>query len=132
MMKAVVRKRVRRIPARAVLTEHGQECCCWDCVIALNEWVREEAFVLIAARMAERDRWIRMAQFPLTQQIEEVERELALRKEVYPRWVGSGKMRQSVADYHMARMESVLKTLQWLMENETKVKAAMQEKATVA
>jgi hypothetical protein len=49
--------------------------------------------------------------FPLTQQIEEVERELRLRTEVYARWIASGKMRRSVADYHMERMRAVLDTL---------------------
>jgi hypothetical protein len=42
--------------------------------------------------------------FTLRQQIEEVERELKLRESVYPRQVSSGKMRQSVADFHIGRM----------------------------
>ncbi len=50
----------------------------------------------------------------LAQQIEEVERELGLRKGVYARAVASGKMRQSVADYHMQRLRAVLETLQRL------------------
>lgn len=49
--------------------------------------------------------------FSLEQQIEEVEREIKLRREVYPRQVFKGNMRQSVADYHLARMEAVLVTL---------------------
>ena len=59
----------------------------------------------------------------LSQQIEEVEREIALRKNVYPRMVSSGKMRQSIADYHLARIEAVLATLLWLQTNEAAIKA---------
>lgn len=47
----------------------------------------------------------------LTEQIECVERELGLRKRVYPRRVGDGKMTQSLADKEIARMEAVLATL---------------------
>lgn len=53
----------------------------------------------------------------LDQQIEEVERELAFRADVYPRQVTSGKMRQSIADYHVARMKAALATLQWLKKH---------------
>jgi hypothetical protein len=48
---------------------------------------------------------------PIAQQVSEVERELALRRSVYPGLVGRGKMRQAEADEHMARMEAVLATL---------------------
>lgn len=58
----------------------------------------------------------------LAQQIEEVEREIALRKRVYPHQVSSGKMRQSVADYHLGRMQAVYRTLLWLQENEEAIK----------
>jgi hypothetical protein len=53
----------------------------------------------------------------LAQQIEEIERELKLRREVYPRMVARGAIRQSVAEYHMQRMQAVLETLQKLQEN---------------
>lgn len=66
----------------------------------------------------------------LSQQIEEVDRELALRKNVYARNVASGKMRQSIADYHTNRMEAVKRTLEWLAENEAAVRAAIGERAT--
>jgi hypothetical protein len=52
--------------------------------------------------------------FSLRQQIEEVEREIALRKRVYPKWITRGKLRRSEADYFMGRMEAVLETLQKL------------------
>lgn len=53
----------------------------------------------------------------LNQQIEEVEREIALRNRVYPWQVRSGKMRQSVADFHMSRMRAVLDTLRGLQHS---------------
>jgi hypothetical protein len=52
----------------------------------------------------------------LSQQIEEVERELRLRSEAYPRWVATRKMRQAEADYHVARMLAVKATLEWLRD----------------
>jgi hypothetical protein len=61
----------------------------------------------------------------ITAQIEEVEREIALRERVYPRQVLSGKMRQSVADMHMDRMKQIAATLQWLRDNEDAVRAAI-------
>jgi hypothetical protein len=61
----------------------------------------------------------------LTQQIDEIERELTMRRDVYPRWVAQHKIRESVAAYQMARMEAVLKTLQWLHRNEDKIKATV-------
>jgi len=58
--------------------------------------------------------------FSLNQQIEEVEREIALRKKVYPHQVARRLMRQSVADYHMARMRAVLETLEQLHDQRQK------------
>lgn len=55
-----------------------------------------------------------MTEISLRMQIEEVERELALRARVYPGQVHMGKMRQSIADYHMARMQAVRDTLMQL------------------
>jgi hypothetical protein len=49
-------------------------------------------------------------------QIEEIEREIKMRREVYPRRVAQGKMRQSLADAHISRMEAVLRTLNSLRE----------------
>ena len=64
-----------------------------------------------------------MSKFSIDQQIEEVERELALRAKVYPRQVSSGTMRQSIADFHVARMQAVLTTLRWLRDHETEIKS---------
>lgn len=60
--------------------------------------------------------------FSLAQQIEEIDRELAQRRDVYPRLVSSGKLRQSVADYQVGRLESARATLVWLQEHELTIK----------
>jgi hypothetical protein len=58
----------------------------------------------------------------LKQQIDEVARELALRKNVYPRFVAQGKMPQIQADEHCERLRAVLATLQWLQANADVIK----------
>lgn len=63
--------------------------------------------------------------FSLNQQIEEVEREVKLREDVYSRQVAQGKMRQSIADYHLGRMKAALATLQWIRDNEAAIRAAV-------
>ena len=65
----------------------------------------------------------------LRQQIEEVAREIALRENVYPRQVASGRMRQSIADFHMERIRAVKQTLGWLAENEARIKEVLGSKA---
>lgn len=50
----------------------------------------------------------------LDEQIECIQRELALRKVVYSRQVHAGRMHQRIADLEMARMGAVLETLQKL------------------
>ena len=53
--------------------------------------------------------------FSIQQQIEEVEREIALREDVYKRhYTGSNKSR---GEYFLARMRAVLKTLEWNRDN---------------
>jgi hypothetical protein len=52
--------------------------------------------------------------FSIEAQIEEVEREIKLRRKVYPHQVATHRMREAVADYHMRRMEAVLETLKGL------------------
>jgi len=47
-------------------------------------------------------------------QIECVEREIKMRKRVYPRWVSSFKMDQEKADREILTMQEVLKTLRQL------------------
>lgn len=53
----------------------------------------------------------------LNQQIASVEREIALRKRVYPKWVLTKRMAQSSATFEIAAMEAVLATLQSLRES---------------
>jgi len=63
-----------------------------------------------------------MAEFNLTAQIAEVERELTMRRKVYPHFVASEKLTHDEAKYYMGRMEAVLKTLKWLQANEARIK----------
>ena len=58
----------------------------------------------------------------INQQIEEVQRELDQRARVYPRLISAGKLRRSHADYQTQRMEAVLRTLEWLRDNEGEIK----------
>lgn len=54
--------------------------------------------------------------FPITlaDEIAEVEREIAMRRKVYPRWVETKRMGQQQADRHIAVMEAVLERLRAL------------------
>ncbi len=51
---------------------------------------------------------------PLSDQIAEVERELALRQRVYPNFVSAGRLTQERADRQKSVMAAVLKTLREL------------------
>lgn len=53
-------------------------------------------------------------------QIQEVQRELALRERVYGR---AAPNKRGENEEHMARMKAVLRTLLWLQKNETKIRA---------
>lgn len=44
-------------------------------------------------------------------QIKAVEREISMRRRVYPRWVENKRMSQEKADKEIATMEAVLETL---------------------
>jgi hypothetical protein len=63
----------------------------------------------------------------LNQQIDEVERELEVRRDVYPRMVATHKMRQSIADFQMQRMNAVLRTLRWFQKHEDKIRSLMSD-----
>ncbi len=65
----------------------------------------------------------------LNQQIEEVQRELNVRAQVYPGLIARGRLRQSEADYQSERLRAVLKTLKWLQENEDDIRAAAHNSA---
>ena len=53
--------------------------------------------------------------FSLTQQLEEVLREISLRERVYPRMVENKQVKQDTADFHLARMRAVADTLRILI-----------------
>jgi len=56
--------------------------------------------------------------FTLGMQIDIVLREIHFREQVYPRLVGTGKMKQHQADLQLAGMKAVLETLQGLKAKE--------------
>jgi hypothetical protein len=49
---------------------------------------------------------------PIEAQIVAVQREIAMRKRVYPRWILNEKMTEQKAAHEIACMEAVLETLQ--------------------
>ncbi len=51
---------------------------------------------------------------PLHVQIEAAERELRMRRNVYPRRVAEGKMTQALADREVAAMDAIVETLKGL------------------
>lgn len=53
-----------------------------------------------------------MSNFTLQEQMRCVEREIAMRERVYPRWVAMKKMTQIKADYELNCMKEVLATLE--------------------
>ncbi len=61
----------------------------------------------------------------LDQQIADVEREIAMRKAVYPKWVAAGKLKQAKANQQIVTMEAVSSTLNWLRRNEETVRRAV-------
>jgi hypothetical protein len=52
------------------------------------------------------------------QKLRAIERELKLRKRVYPRWVESGRMSQKQAAEEIAIMEAIAQDYQELVEQE--------------
>src|SRR5690606_16691359 len=65
------------------------------------------------------------APVPLDRQIAAAEREVALRRNVYPHRIATGKMTQAEADRHIAEMEAIVATLRWLRANEAVVRGAI-------
>lgn len=53
-----------------------------------------------------------MTEISMTEQEKEVQREIAMRKKVYPGLVAKGKMTEADAAHRIEVMESVLQTLQ--------------------
>ncbi len=65
----------------------------------------------------------------INQQIEEVERELAIRKDFYNVRVQQRKMTRSKADFHAGRMQAALATLVWVRDNKEMIKSIMRDDA---
>lgn len=55
---------------------------------------------------------------PLAEQIAEVEREIAMRESVYPRWVELKRISQAKADRQFAAMSAALETLRGMQSTE--------------
>jgi hypothetical protein len=55
---------------------------------------------------------------PLQAQLAEVNREIALRERVYPRWIEAGKIPQAKADRSLEHMRAVAVTLRDLIRKE--------------
>jgi hypothetical protein len=66
-----------------------------------------------------------MARIPLAVQIAEIEREISLRRRVYPRWIASGRMKEHDADRHIATLEAVLATLNCLEREQKVIRGAL-------
>lgn len=56
--------------------------------------------------------------YPLETQIAELQRELRMRAQVYPRFVASRKITQDQAIERVDIMETTLALLEWLLRNE--------------
>lgn len=65
-------------------------------------------------------------------QIAEVERELAMRRNVYPRAVAKGNMRESEAQLCLARMEAVLATLRFCQQHERDIRVFIRNRDELA
>lgn len=72
-----------------------------------------------------------MKKISLIGQIAEVDREIAMRQQVYPRQVQSSKMRQAEADLLIERMQAVRASLVFLKENENDIRAMIAAKKAV-
>lgn len=58
----------------------------------------------------------------LASQIAEIDRELAQRKQVYPRLVQTRKMNERLAEIQVKHLQAVRETLVWLKDNERVLK----------
>lgn len=63
------------------------------------------------------------AKISIGEQIAEVEREIALRKNVYPTFIANKRMTQADANQHRDRLEAALVTLLWCRDNEAAIRA---------
>src|SRR4051812_49393638 len=59
----------------------------------------------------------------LPTQIAAAQRELAMRRSVYPHHIERKKLSKEKADAEIANMEAIIRTLEWLYANEEKIRA---------
>ncbi|KQZ87218.1 hypothetical protein ASD64_07205 [Mesorhizobium sp. Root157] len=64
-----------------------------------------------------------MARVSITSQLLEIDREIKMRKQVYPRRVAERKMRQAEADLLIGHMEAVRDTLLFCQDHEADIRA---------
>lgn len=69
-----------------------------------------------AELFADQQRKILAQSITVDQQIACVRRELAMRRNVYPKWVANGRMTQQAAEKEMAGMQAVHDTLSRMVE----------------
>lgn len=68
---------------------------------------------------------------PIAEQIKEAERELAMRRSAYPKWIEAGRLKQPDADRQIANQEAIIRTLTWLRTNEADIRAGLKLLADV-
>jgi hypothetical protein len=73
-----------------------------------------------------------MAKVSIHSQIREAEREVAKRREVYPRLVAKGSMRQAEADLLISYMEAIRDTLLFCRDNQEEFRAFVAARKTGA
>jgi hypothetical protein len=64
----------------------------------------------------------------LSRQIAEVEREIALRKAVYPRLIAQGMLRRPLARLQLAELRAAARTLKWLHRHEPRIRRMLAER----
>lgn len=69
-----------------------------------------------------------MTKHTIAQQVSEAQRELSMRQSVYPGMVGRGKMRQGEADHRIDLQRSIIKSLEFLRDNEADIRAYIDAK----
>lgn len=73
-----------------------------------------------------------MQKFSITSLVKEAQRELAMRKEVFPRRVSMGKMRQGEMDMLIAMQQQIIDTLVFCERNEADIRAFIEAKRVSA
>jgi hypothetical protein len=57
----------------------------------------------------------------LAEQLAEAKRELALRKQLYPQWVKSGRLDAETARYQVLCMEEIVRTLERVLKDQSQM-----------